>query len=378
MFRSLAHLFAATDGPAAQRRLHRPPAAAQPLARRGLGRCRPPSRRSTPHGEGKPPFLGSDEIVEVLDLPDPFAGRRSGPGAVRPRPRRPGSCSTTRCSTSTSCHVRDPWLIADHLAYAYLIESTGVFEIMAEVVRRLVVGETLDTLSADGHPLAAGHRGAVLPGPAAVLHLRDAQRGAAAAPREPAERLLADVRAGAAAPDPRTVGRTPGYGAQPWQADTGSVNTDFREKWAELLRQVWLGIENQNNGIGPNATDAEFVAFLAEALRDMLGDAPPRRAAGARGVRLRLHDELVPPHLGVGHADRDRPQGPGHQRRRPPGQDRPAGRHGAGGPVPRAVRAVRPDVGVAAGHRARALRHRRGGPDAVPAGSAPTTRSSAT
>ena len=57
---------------------------------------------------------------------------------------------------------RDAGLVADHLVYAYLIECTGVFEIMAEVVRRLVVGETLDTLSAPS-PMAAGHRGAVLP-----------------------------------------------------------------------------------------------------------------------------------------------------------------------------------------------------------------------
>src|SRR3954452_15734463 len=31
----------------------------------------------------------------------------------------------------------------DHLIYAYIIEATGIFEIMADVVRRYVVGESL-------------------------------------------------------------------------------------------------------------------------------------------------------------------------------------------------------------------------------------------
>jgi hypothetical protein len=48
------------------------------------------------------------------------------------------------------------------------------------------------------------------------------------------------------------------------------VNTGFRERWTELLRQVWLGIENARNDSGPNATDREYVALLARALKDMM------------------------------------------------------------------------------------------------------------
>ena len=29
-------------------------------------------------------------------------------------------------------------------------------------------------------------------------------------------------------------------------------------------------MENANNGIGPNATDREYIAFLCQALRDMM------------------------------------------------------------------------------------------------------------
>ena len=36
-----------------------------------------------------------------------------------------------------------PPLLWHHLAYAYVLESTGIVEIFAEVVRRLVVGQTL-------------------------------------------------------------------------------------------------------------------------------------------------------------------------------------------------------------------------------------------
>jgi hypothetical protein len=42
-----------------------------------------------------------------------------------------------------------PPLLWHHLAYAYVLESTGIVEIFAEVVRRLVVGETMGVLSPD-------------------------------------------------------------------------------------------------------------------------------------------------------------------------------------------------------------------------------------
>ena len=42
-----------------------------------------------------------------------------------------------------------PPLLWHHLAYAYVLESTGIVEIFAELVRRLVVGETLGVLTPD-------------------------------------------------------------------------------------------------------------------------------------------------------------------------------------------------------------------------------------
>ena len=157
---------------------------------------------------------------------------------------------------------------------------------MAEVVRRLLVGETLNTLSAPSTqwlrateelffrdpPLfsISGIVSEVRPGPAG----------------QPAQRLLADVRRSSRPhPRPRSLAASGGTPTGSWKQDIGDgVNSGFREKWTELLRQVWLGIENASNGIGPNATDREYVAFLCQRTARHDDDAPARRPAGPRGV----------------------------------------------------------------------------------------------
>ena len=164
----------------------------------------------------------------------------------------------------------DPGLVADHLVYAYLVESTGVFEVMAEVVRRLSVGETLNPISPAAHRWVRTTE---------ELFFRDP-------PLYSIQGVLSELR-----PDQRVNRRNaywrmfglepphpvparwlrPGVADGSWKQDVGDgVNSSFREKWTELLRQVWLGIENANNGIGPNATDKEYIAFLCDALRDMM------------------------------------------------------------------------------------------------------------
>jgi hypothetical protein len=63
-----------------------------------------------------------------------------------------------------------------------------------------------------------------------------------------------------------------------WKADTGNgVNSDFREKWSELLRQVWLAVENAANETGANPADEGYIASLCRAIRDMFGN---RRRGG--------------------------------------------------------------------------------------------------
>jgi hypothetical protein len=163
-----------------------------------------------------------------------------------------------------------------HLAYAYVLESTGIVEIFAEVIRRLVVGETLGVLSEDSIAwLRATEQ----------LFFRDLPTFSVAS-------VLSQVR-----PFDRTNRRNAYWrmfgldlahpvpplwaGSGPladWKALTGPVNQDFRQKWSEFLRQVWIGVENRANNSGANPTDPSYIALLSRALKDVLGN---RRRGGA-------------------------------------------------------------------------------------------------
>lgn len=169
-----------------------------------------------------------------------------------------------------------PPLLWHHLAYAYVLESTGLVEIFAEVVRRLLVGETMGVLSPDSIAwLRATEQ----------LFFRDIPTFSVAS-------VLSDVR-----PFDRTNRRNaywrmfgldlahpvPPVWAGPgpladWKALTGPVNLDFRQKWGEFLRQVWIGLENTANNSGPNPTDPGYIALLSTAIKDLLGN---RRRGGA-------------------------------------------------------------------------------------------------
>lgn len=208
------------------------------------------------------PFLGSDAIVDVLDLPAPMAGAA---------PPLPSGIDPTAVGsyTGTTFSGKVP-LVWDHLSYAYLIECTGVFEVMAEVIRRFAVGETLNTLSPDGARWVRSTEELFYREPPlfSIFGLTsEARNDPRVIRRNNYWRMFAMEPTH---PVPARWRRC-GYVDQGWRADTGEgVNTGFREKWTELLRQVWLGFENARNGIGPNATDREYVAFLCQSLRDMM------------------------------------------------------------------------------------------------------------
>jgi hypothetical protein len=226
---------------------------------------------------GPTPLLGSADIVDALDLPE------------QPDPPPPlllPSGIVIDPATDPAVTV-DQWvdrigpqsaaggigLLWHHLSYAYVLESTGLIEIFAEVVRRLVVGETLGQLS-----------------PASVKWLRATEElffrdpplfsitGVVSElrPQARTNRRNAYWRMfGLDLPHPLPA-RWDGAG-QAWKADTGGINVDFRAKWSELLRQVWLGLENNRNTSGANPTDLNYIALLSRALRDMFND---RRRGG--------------------------------------------------------------------------------------------------
>jgi hypothetical protein len=160
-------------------------------------------------------------------------------------------------------------LIFQHLMYSFLIESTGAYDILAEVARRLVAGETLGTLSRESIVWLRNTE---------ELFFRDP-------PLFSITGVTSDLRPSGSSGRRNAYWRMFGMdlphqipsgwpGSQPadaWKARAGSgVNTDFQEKLVELLRQVWVGIVNSQNTIGVKPSDPEYIALLCTAIRDML------------------------------------------------------------------------------------------------------------
>jgi hypothetical protein len=225
---------------------------------------------------GTAPFLGDANIVGAIDLPRPSATADHFPVPSGIDPAVPDSFTGVPFVPTGPSPIPDrvqatgPGLISDHLIYAYLIESTGIIEVMAEVVRRFAIGETINFIQPDAARWLRTTEELFFREPplysiqGIVSEMRPDQR---------VNRRNAYWRMFGLEP-PHTIPARwtrPGLPAESWKQDTGDgVNSGFREKWTELLRQVWLGMENANNGIGPNTTDREYVAFLCTALRDMM------------------------------------------------------------------------------------------------------------
>ena len=162
--------------------------------------------------------------------------------------------------------VSMPPPVWDHLFYAYLVEATGIFEILGDVVRRYVVGETL-----------------AVPSPETVAWVRATEDLFFRDPPlfSTGGALMSNLRPSAAVNRrnaywrmfgmdlPHPVGR--GIQGQPWKVDIGpNSNARFLELWNELLRQVWLGYENDTNTSGPKSTDSSYVGYLCQTLSELL------------------------------------------------------------------------------------------------------------
>ena len=186
--------------------------------------------------------------------------------------------------------------------YAYLIEATGIFEILGEVVRRYVVGETLPTPSMDTLVWVRSTEELFFRDPPlfGIGGLTSQLRPEARINRRNAYWRMFGLDL------PHPIGM--GIEGQPWKRDVGeTANERFLELWNELLRQVWLGIEHERNTSGANPTDASYIGYLCQAIGQTAADAAPWGHAFARRVRIRHDDELVPPYGRVRHrADRER------------------------------------------------------------------------
>jgi len=209
--------------------------------------------------------LGDPAVIGRLQLPDGLRddGLRSGIGTPLVPPRIPPVFDPPPTLGVENTTAPVPW---DHLIYAYLVESTGLVEIFAEVVRRYVVGETLDAPTVDTLAWVRATEELFFRDPP-LFHI-----GGLTSQLRPDQRVNRRNwywrMFGADLPHP-----LPGASAdtQPWKHDAGAVaNTRFLELWTELLRQVWMGIENDRNQVGSNPTDKSYVAYLCQTLGEML------------------------------------------------------------------------------------------------------------
>jgi hypothetical protein len=215
------------------------------------------------------PFLGSSAIIGDLALPTQVA---SPPFLV------PSGISAANADqwTETVFQFTRGGLIWHHLMYAYLIESTGVVEVFAEVMRRLIQGEGLGELSMGSIKWLRSTEELFFRDPplfsisGVVSELR---------PHARINRRQAFWRMfGFDIPHRIPAGEPGATEADSWKQARGlTANADFRAKWTELLRQVWMGLENRSNVAGANPTDPAYVALLCRALSDMMND---RRKGG--------------------------------------------------------------------------------------------------
>ncbi|MFD6393318.1 hypothetical protein [Nocardia sp. NPDC060259] len=153
-----------------------------------------------------------------------------------------------------------------HLLYAYLVESTGIFEILAEVVRRYLVGETLPAPTTTTSVWVRSTEELFFRDPplfsAGGLLTSQLRPNARVNRRNAYWRMF-----GVDLPHPHGSG----VDGQPWKRDAGATsNTRFLEIWNELLRQVWLGFEHDTNSSGPKPTDGSYIAYLCRTLSEML------------------------------------------------------------------------------------------------------------
>jgi hypothetical protein len=250
-------------------------------------------------GTGTPSTpLGAPDVDARLQLPGGLLsdGLRSGigpgPAAIPP---------VFALGPSLGTGIPLPW---DHLIYAYLIESTRVIEILGEVVRRYVTGETLDPPSVETLVWARNteelffrdpplfHIGGITSSlrPDANVNRRNAYWRLFGCdlphplPGQPdPQAWKRHVGAGAKYPLPRALARA---------APAGLARHRERPQrgWREPDRPRLRRLPLSNPRRDAPAT-------------------PTRRDVGPRRVRLCLAGQLVPPHGGVRHLRRCRPEG---------------------------------------------------------------------
>jgi hypothetical protein len=207
--------------------------------------------------------LGNGDIITMTKMPsvdDLFpSGVNTPTTSTAPYPLPPGFNNGSRKALGTNGSI-----LWDHLFYAYLVESTGIVEIMAEVVRRYVTGESLPIPNINTTAWVRGTEDLFFRDPPLfrIGSLTSQLRPDARINRRNVYWRMFGVDL------PHPLG---GVAAQPWKVSAGPAsNVRFLEMWNELLRQVWMGIENEKNKVGSNPTDNSYLAYLCKTIGEML------------------------------------------------------------------------------------------------------------
>ncbi|WP_054569797.1 hypothetical protein [Frankia sp. R43] len=197
-------------------------------------------------------FVGDPAIISALALPPQLRGDSLRSGI--PANGAPGTFAAPPAPGVTQR------LLWPHLSYAYLVESTRIFEIFALVMERYLHGESLEVPSIEGQQWLRTTE---------ELFFRDPPQfhiGGITSSLRP------DLRRSRQEAYWRLLG-LPLHAGTPHQARFPAdlaANVEFTTWFERLLTEVWRGIENSRNTSGANATDPEAIASLAKALADML------------------------------------------------------------------------------------------------------------
>lgn len=205
--------------------------------------------------------LHSRTLLEALDI---FFATRTLPAGYpdygTPADLRPTAIGAPQLlSGIINSNKDEPF---DHLAYAYLVENTRAFEIFDRVIREYEAGERFETPDPD---TALWIRTTV------DLFYRDLPSGTVMALSNWLRRDLRAVRRNAYY---RLLGLDLNHGmdgnrAYPYDKPQ-AANRDFVPAFEAFLREVWRGIANQANAVGPNETDNAAIADHVRRLREML------------------------------------------------------------------------------------------------------------
>ncbi len=150
-----------------------------------------------------------------------------------------------------------------HMIYAYMIENTGIYEIFRKVLFDYSHGERLGFPNAAGSPdwLSATEK---------LFYSNDPSNWATSIHSN----IRPDIRASRRNSYYRMFGMDLNHGKEnnqdyPYTKPEAS-NRDFAPTLEELLREVWVGIENQNNSAGPRPTNDTAIRNSCQRLSDHL------------------------------------------------------------------------------------------------------------